>query len=740
MEKETAGLSRPVTVLVLVISMALILAAVFGLLRVTIADAARYTVSECGWYVGHDAGWADTSASKFMRSTYCQPPTSSSAWDGVHLTSETKQGSNSVGGTKFARWRWTAAPGTAIVNVHGHRWQVVRDGFEHRLGGVTSSGFTPFLKLATTDTAKRDFRQTFSPFATAFESRLLCARVSDKRCATDRSSLAGVRALTFTVDDPHSPSASASGALTASGWMRGTRSLSFSNRDTGSGLRFAETAVDGTVRVRTEHTCSKVSVGGQLRGGRMQPCATAATGSHSLATTSLSDGPHRLLHCAIDFAGSYGCIPERTILTDNTPPAAPRELAVAGGDSWRRTNDFSLTWTVPGQGVASPVVASRLRITGPDGFDSGPRPGSSTSGATGLAVPRPGEFPVRVWLIDAAGNEREDSNARVTLRFDDVPPTAYFLEPPDSRPERVRVPVNDAHSGVASGQVSIRPEAGGEWQDLPTVLADEADGQQLAARFPSEELEPGSWIIRARVLDRAGNETVTTSRGNGSKVTIRNPLKIESVITARLVGPRGRGSALRVGYRQRAHLSGQLTGRGRGALGGQTLKVTETPWKGSRQGVRSHDVATRPDGSFRIDLRRGTSRHVSVAFPGTDRFTRASAGPFELKVRGGVSLRARPARLRTGKRVRFRGRVGADHARRPVRGSLVAIQYLERRTGKWRPVLVTRTDRVGRFRAGYRFRYITGTARIRLRAVLLPSPGFPYAPAASKKVVIRVRG
>ena len=170
------------------------------------------------------------------------------------------------------------------------------------------------------------------------------------------------------------------------------------------------------------------------------------------------------------------------------------------------------------------------------------------------------------------------------------------------------------------------------------------------------------------------------------------------------------------------------------------MRITETPRSGSRQKILSRTVTTGADGGFRIGLRRGTSRQVSVAYAGTDRFTRSSAGPFELKVKGGLTLRAGPRKLKTGQRVRFRGRVGANLARRPVRGSLVAIQYLERTTGRWRPVLVTRTDRAGRYRAGYRFRYITGTARIRLRAVLLPAPGFPYVPAASKKVVVRVRG
>ena len=74
----------------------------------------------------------------------------------------------------------------------------------------------------------------------------------------------------------------------------------------------------------------------------------------------------------------------------------------------------------------------------------------------------------------------------------------------------------------------------------------------------------------------------------------------------------------------------------------------------------------------------------------------------------------------------------------PSRGTLVAIQYFERATRRWRPVLVTRANRFGVFRAFYRFRYITGSARIRLRARLLPPARFPYSGAVSKPVRIRV--
>ena len=70
----------------------------------------------------------------------------------------------------------------------------------------------------------------------------------------------------------------------------------------------------------------------------------------------------------------------------------------------------------------------------------------------------------------------------------------------------------------------------------------------------------------------------------------------------------------------------------------------------------------------------------------------------------------------------------------------MAIRYFEQSSRQWRPVLVTRTDRFGNYRAGYRFRYITGVAKIRLRATLLPSQGFPYLSANSPVRSVRVQG
>ncbi|MCB0829006.1 MAG: hypothetical protein KDB62_09385 [Solirubrobacterales bacterium] len=722
----------------------------FAALSVDGATAARYTVAQCGWHVGHDAGWFDSSANKFVRSSYCQTPASADGFDGVHLTSETRGSTDFVGGTRFARWRWQAPPGTGIVTVHGHRWQVVRDNFQHRIGSVAfSGGFTPFAEFKTTDTTRRDFNRAFSPHVAALESRLLCARPADRACDASSRSLAGVRALTITLDDSLRPTAAVSGALTGSGWQRGNRSLAFSDRDQGSGLRYAQTLIDGAIRGHTELNCTKALIAGQWRAVRMRPCATAGAGVHTIATAALSDGTHRLRHCATDFAGNQGCTSDRVIRVDNTAPSAPRDLEVVGGDGWRRDNDFALSWTDPGQAPGAPVVGHQYRVTGPGGYDSGPVSRYGSGRSERITVPRAGEYRVAVWLIDGAGNLNRAATATATLRLDDRPPTGYFVEPDPERPEVLRVPVADAHSGVAGGAIAYRLQGSLPWSNLPTSVNDRASVRELVARFPGDDVEPGEYEFRATVADRAGNHTLVTKRANGSPMTLRAPRRTATVLTAGLAGSRNRGGrrgrraggpTLRIAYGGTARVGGRLTTAGGRPLASKPLRFTVTPAIGARAEMSVRTVMTDRDGFFGLELQRGTSRSVTVAFRGGERFTGSSVGPLELEVTGSIRFKARPRRLRTGRRVRLRGRVRAGWARRPARGSPVAIQYLERATRRWRPVLVTRTDRRGRFAARYRFRYITGRARIRLRAVLLDSRYFPYATGHSRTVTIRVRG
>lgn len=170
------------------------------------------------------------------------------------------------------------------------------------------------------------------------------------------------------------------------------------------------------------------------------------------------------------------------------------------------------------------------------------------------------------------------------------------------------------------------------------------------------------------------------------------------------------------------------------------MRIVSRPSRGALTPTAVASAETGEQGGFELRLPPGPSRRVTVTFPGDGGLEPATRRALELRVRAGVTLRAAPEHLRTGQVVRLSGRVKSKGAPIPRRGKLIAIQYLEEATGRWRPVLVTRSDHQGRFRARYRFRYVSGRAAIRLRATALAEERWPYVPGSSPPVTVTVRG
>lgn len=739
------------------VSLGLLLALSMLLLVAAKAEAGKYAVAQCGWYAGADASWADTTGGvKFRPDAYCVPP-GGDPFDGVHVKSLTRDGQGTVSGTRFARWRWTAPGGTGITAVRGTWWHALHDGMEQRLGSVdVAGGFAPFLSASSTDTALREFSRGFPAPVTGFEDRLLCARAESKSCSLDQGSWSALRTLTITVEDPTPPGARiVDGDLTAPGWRRAVQSVRVGGYDAGSGVRFGETKLDGARVGLTEYPCTMVSVGGEWRGTRMQPCQVGVEAIHTVATTSFSDGPHEIVHCATDFAGNVGCGPSWRVLIDNNPPAHPKAVTLAGEQGWRRVDDFDLGWENPDQGSASPIGGASWRLVGMAGYDSGVRfaGGRDRRALADVSVPAAGAYSLQLWLRDEAGNEAAGTAVTVPLRFDDVKPKVAFAagEPV----ERVQAEVSDEHSGPGNGQIFYRRVDAPSWTELPTKLVPAAEPGSAALLAPMPELGYGTYVFRADATDAAGNAASTGLRADGTQMAIRrvppqpvprSPLaprapRGKSRLFARLRGGHGRGDSLTVPFGAPALLSGRLTRAADGAgLGEREVRVVSHPSRGALVPLPAEKVRTGGQGGFELRLPPGPSRRVNVVFAGDGALEPSARRTLELRVRSGVSLRAVPRTLRTGEVVRLSGKVRSSGAPIPRRGKLIAIQYLEEATHRWRPVLVTRTDHHGRFRTHYRFRYVTGRAAIRIRATALAEERWPYAPGSSPPVAIRVQG
>jgi len=742
------------------VAMAVGLIAALSLALAGAARAGFYSVAQCGWYVGADADWWDgTGGAKFRSDAYCAPPAGADPFDGAHLKTLTRDNQGTVTGTRFARWRWVAPPTTSIHQVRGTWWHVLHDGMEQRLGAATvAGGFDPFLTASTTDTAPREFANTFTPSVPAIEDRLLCARGDAKWCSLDPGSWSGLRALTITIDDGVPPGAWITGGdITDGGWRRGTQYVSVAGYDVGSGVRFGDTAFDGARLDLTEYPCEKASIDGEWRATRMRPCLSEVSATRNVDTTRFSDGTHTLSHCTTDFAGNVACAPDRTVAIDNNPPAHPRDLALAGGEAWRRVDDFDLSWVNPDQGPASPIGGARWRITGPAGFDSGVRlaGGRGVSSIADRSVPGPGVYAFHIWLRDEAGNENPASALEIPLRFDDVPPgVAFGAESGGEAGDQITAELSDSHAGPVSGSISYRRLGVDEWTELPTRLRAGPDPARASISTKVPDLSPGTYVFRADAADGAGNTASTTLRADGTEMAIRRvpaavaprrpvpaaPAREKSRLFARLRGGRGRGDALTIPFGAPALLSGRLTRADGAGAAGRLLRIVARPSRGSVAETVRTELVTGARGGFELRLGPGPSRRLSIAFAGDAGLEPARRASLDLRVRAGVSLATAPRALRTGEVLRLSGRVRSRGGAIPRRGKLVAVQYLEAATHRWRPVLVTRTDHGGRFRAHYRFRYVSGAASIRLRATALAEERWPYAPGSSRPVTVRVSG
>lgn len=743
-----------------IVAMGVALALALLLLGAREATAGKYSVAQCGWHVGADATWADsTGGAKFRPDSYCATPPGADPFDGAHLKSFTREDQGTVSGTRYARWRWDAPPGTGITRVSGSWWHALHDGIEQRIGMANwNGGFDPFASAATTDTTPREFVAGFSPAQPALEDRLLCARAESKWCSLSPGSWSALRALTITVEDDYAPSIAVDGGMLAGGWLRSERTLGYHDTDVGAGLKRTEALIDGIPVAAHEEPCNSISIGGELRATTMRPCSTDRLDYFLINTRTFSDGPHSIGHCVIDFAGNANCMAPRQVLIDNNPPAHPRDLTLADGVEWRRSNDFDPSWIDPDQAPASPIGGATWRITGPAGYDSGAKfvAGHEIDKLQDLFVPRAGVYSLSVWLRDEAGNESASSAASLPLRFDDVPPGVAF-EPAaagDALPDRIRAQVTDVHSGPASGEIHYRRLDRDQWIDLPAKFqrGESADSAELIANLPGD-LGPGTYVFRADAVDAAGNSTTTTRRVDGTEMTVRKvpPSQLASVRRAEPVGEktrifarlrwRGRsGTELAVPFRSTAMLSGRLVDADGAGLADRELRVVSRPSRGALGRAKVASLRTGPHGGFKAPLGPGTSRRISVAFRGDGKFDAAERRPLTLRVRSGVELRVAPLRLSNGAIVHFSGQVHSLGAPLPRRGKLVAIQYYELAAKRWRPVLVTRSDHSGHFETSYRFRYVSGAAAIRIRAAVLAEERWPYAPGTSHPVVLHVTG
>lgn len=526
------------------------------------------------------------------------------------------------------------------------------------------------------------------------------------------------------------------GALASGNWVSGDQTIEYTASDN-VGVRAAEAILGAFRRGFAERPCDFT---------RLVPCANGP-GTIRTDTSKLAEGTQSVAVEAVDSAGNPGRSAATTTRIDNTPPERA-DVAVEGGDGWRQTPDFSLTWTNPPEGDRAPITAAHHSLCPAGTRDcTSARAAGDGIARLSLTAPAPGEHAATVWREDAAGNQEADNaSVPVTLRYDPEPPRPVFEAVSPMDPTRISVIVTDRVSGLAGGTVEISRAGSGTWEALPTTQ----EGERLVARIDDSRFAPGDYALRARAFDRARNEGSTDRRADGQPMTVRLPLRIASRMRAgvvrrktvrRKVGRRGKRRAVRrrivildsrrrVAFGKRVRIAGRLVnGEGQGIGAAQVQVLSRTPvTPEALAGLVTTDV----NGRYRYVARASATRTLRFAYGGTELILPAQR-EVSLLVPAASTMRASSRRVVNGRSVTFSGRLGA-----PAEGKLVELQV--RLSGRFQTFRTARTGPQGRWSVGYRFRRTCGTTRFEFRARLPKEAGYPFETGRSRSVGVTVRG
>ncbi len=668
-----------------------------ALAALVLADAARagtYEVAQCGWGVGAqlDPAAAVEGRGAGVVLDGCLDPAPN---HGLRLEAAPLL---AVGDGLKAGWR--AAPGTAITALRGVWAGAMLPGYRQQLGVEEGGGFRPLVG-ATGALLPTPVAATLPTAAPSVAFRLVCLSPLPEPCRTTPPAWALVREVTLTVADALAPRARVGGPLLAAGWHRGKVALDLAADDFGAGVERLEAEVGGTPVALARRPCAAANIEGALRATEMRPCQAAADATVEVDTARLPDGTDTLRGCALDFAGNAGCAAGVPFRVDNSPPSVDFAVAEEGRVAASVFDPFS--------GPASGSIAMRrddaeawvplpteMRRDGP---------GKATLLAS-LPALQEGGYVLRAAAVDVAGN-----SASAATRVTGAGAGDGGADGDGTADEAADGAGGSGGPGPADGAGSPGADgAAGIGKGAATGAADSGDpsaGGHGDGRAPQPRGDRGTRLLAGLGGDRRG---------------------------------RARRSSLSVAFGTAATVAGRLTAVDGRGVAGRVVKVIARSSRGAARRKAILRATTDRHGRFALRLRRGPSRRLVVAFPGGDGLRPSRSRPLALRVHAAVTLTARPPSLRTGQTVRLRGRVARRGARIPRRGKLVAIQYLERDSRRWRPALVIRTGPGGCFHARYRFRYVTGSSRIRLRATALPEAGWPFASGSSAPLTVKVHG
>ncbi|MGI8846360.1 MAG: hypothetical protein ACR2HC_09365, partial [Thermoleophilaceae bacterium] len=356
--------------------------------------------------------------------------------------------------------------------------------------------------------------------ATRIVQRVVCLPKVARTCSSRRANYIKTRRARVEVRDVSPPTVRITGgSLLTGGWVNGTKTVTFDASDN-LGIKSGRAVLGGTEGKEKGRPCDSALI---------VPCQNGPD-ALGIDTRQYAEGTQDLTVQARDGSDLVGQSPPQRVYIDNSAPTAVA-TQLEGGEGWRSANGFTPTWSNPAEGDRAPITGANYRACRAGGTCEGvgTAHGDGIDRLTSITVPSPGEWALRVWREDAAGNADEsNASAPVILRYDPEAPKLGFASISPIDPTRVVVEVQDPLSGVSGGQIEISREGSGSWQGLATTL----DGTSLLSRIDDAAMPPGRYLLRARASDKAGNVGVSETRQDGSAAVVTLPLRLDASLTS----------------------------------------------------------------------------------------------------------------------------------------------------------------------------------------------------------------
>lgn len=477
------------------------------------------------------------------------------------------------------------------------------------------------------------------------------------------------------------------------------------------------------------------------------PCPNGPGQIHEVDTQNRPEGTQQLSVTAEDAAGNRADSAATTVRLDHTPPGTT-QVGIEGGEGWRNTNGFNAAWANAPEPDRAPITAAHYRVcrSGTGECTNDTRGGTAISRLDGLMVPAPGEWELRLWREDAAGNQQPDNaSLPVKLRFDPEPPKLGFEDSPAADPTRVSVQVTDPISGLGGGEIEISRVGSGVWQALPTAQ----ENSHLVTRVDDAALPSGEYELRATAHDQAGNLASTSQRLDGQPMKVKLPLRISSSVRAGVIEKRRvRRKAhdkegtrkvtvlapkAKVGFGSHVRFAGTVVDRAGNPVAGAPVQVYSRQPEAEEALVDT--LTTGDNGHFAYAVDAHASQALRFAYPGTA--TRLPAeDKVSLLVSGRSTFAVNRSHVLNGQSVVFEGRVQGRPL--PAAGKLIELQVLL--SEEWSTFRTIRSKPDGTWRISYPFKRTCGVQHFRFRARLPGEASYPLEPGHSPVLAVTVKG